>query len=224
MGTNRAKARELAKKHLAAGDALGWFEPLYTSAAGDPRAISWADMRPNPNLLSWLASPQADQLGKRALVVGCGLGDDAEELARRGQQVTAFDVAPTAVDWCRRRFPQSAVAYVVADLLQPPDAWRGAFDFVFEAYTLQVLPPAVRKQAMQNLAACVAPGGALLVIARGREPHEPEGDMPWPLTRAELSSLETAGLKCESFEDYLDAEDPPVRRFRATYRRGSQNL
>ena len=223
MGTSRAKARELAKQHLAVGDAVGWFEPLYTSAAGDPRAISWADMCPNPNLLAWLAGPHGGQLGTRALVVGCGLGDDAEELARRGQQLTAFDVAATAVDWCRRRFPQSAVAYVVADLLQPPDAWRGAFDFVFEAYTLQVLPPQVRKQAMQNLAACIAPGGTLLVIARGREPHEPEGDMPWPLMRAELSTLERVGLTCESFEDYLDAEDPPVRRFRATYRRESKN-
>ena len=169
-------------------------------------------MRPNPNLLSWLDGPQAADLGKTALVVGCGLGDDAEELARRGQQVTAFDVAATAVGWCQRRFPQSAVSYVVADLLEPPDAWREAFDFVFEAYTLQVLPPEAREQAMRHLAACVAPGGTLLVIARGRDTAEPEGEMPWPLTRNELAALDAADLTRDSFEDFLDAEDPPVRR------------
>jgi SAM-dependent methyltransferase len=220
MGADRARARELARRHLAAGDAVGWFELLYAGAAGDPRTISWADMRPNPSLLSWLTSPRAAHLGRAAIVVGCGLGDDAEELARRGQRVTAFDVAATAVDWCRRRFSQSAVSYLVADLLQPPDVWRGAFDFVLEAYTLQVLPPTIRRAAVHQVADFVAPGGTLLVIARGRDSEQPEGEMPWPLTRSELSALEAAGLVCQSFEDYLDAEDPPARRFRATYRRG----
>jgi hypothetical protein len=61
----------------------------------------------------------------------------------------------------------------------------------------------------------------LLVIARGREPSEPEGQMPWPLTRAELSAFTAAGLEQISFEDLLDSEDPAepaVRRFRALYR------
>lgn len=43
--------------------------------------------------------------------------------------------------------------------------------------------------------------------------------MPWPLRRDELSVFETQGLTKVSFEDYTDTEYPPVRRFRATYRR-----
>lgn len=65
----------------------------------------------------------------------------------------------------------------------------------------------------------VAPGGQLLVIARGREPFEPEGEVPWPLTRAEFSAFPRAGLTEISFEDFLDQETPPVRRFRALYQR-----
>jgi|SRR5688572_7219693 len=218
---DRAAARALAQKHIADGDPLGWFEPLYASAAGEPAAIPWADLRPNPNLVSWLDAHPTPAAGLRAMKVGCGLGDDAEELARRGFDVTAFDVAPTAIRWCRRRFPQSPVRYQVADLLDPPPEWAGAFDFVLESYTLQVLPPALRERAMQSLAGFLAESGRLLLICRGREPGEPEGQMPWPLTRRELSGLaERARLVERSYEDYRDSENPPVRRFRCIYERG----
>jgi hypothetical protein len=59
----------------------------------------------------------------------------------------------------------------------------------------------------------------LLVIARGRDPEEDPGDVPWRLTRAELTEFSRAGLQEVSFEDYLDPHDPGVRKFRATYRR-----
>jgi 2-polyprenyl-3-methyl-5-hydroxy-6-metoxy-1,4-benzoquinol methylase len=78
-----------------------------------------ADLVPNPSLVSWL---DEHELAGRALKVGAGLGDDAEELARRGLAVTAFDIAPTAVAWAKRRFPDSQVDYVVADVLAPPAA------------------------------------------------------------------------------------------------------
>ena len=43
--------------------------------------------------------------------------------------------------------------------------------------------------------------------------------MPWPLTRTEMDSFCQAGLVELGFEDYIDEETPPVRRFRATYAR-----
>jgi 2-polyprenyl-3-methyl-5-hydroxy-6-metoxy-1,4-benzoquinol methylase len=210
--TDRRRARELARRALERGDATGWFEELYAGAheEGD---IPWADLVPNPMLVEWLAT---HAVSGRALKVGAGLGDDAEELARRGMAVTAFDVAPTAVEWARRRFPDSDVDYVVADVLAPPAEWSGAFDFVMEAYTLQVLPPELRPVAADAIAATLAPGGTLLVIARGREPHEDPGAMPWPLTPGELRGL-FADLTLVRFEDLLDDEDPPVRRLRAEY-------
>ena len=38
--------------------------------------------------------------------------------------------------------------------------------------------------------------------------------MPWPLTAREVRAL-FDGLELVSFEDYVDDEDPPVRRLRA---------
>jgi len=54
---------------------------------------------------------------------------------------------------------------------------------------------------------------------RGRKPDEPVGELPWPLTRAEMEEFVRAGLQEEHFEDYLDQEEPPTRRFRAVYQR-----
>jgi SAM-dependent methyltransferase len=216
----RSRARELAATHLAQGDAVGWFEPLYAEAGGDSTNVPWADRRANPNLLEWFEGKPIVNDGRPSLVVGCGLGDDAEFLAECGFRVTAFDVSPTAVAWCQKRFPDSAVTYAVGDLLAPPAGWRHAFDFVLEVYTLQVLPRDLREQAIARLADTVAPGGTLLVICRGRLPEDTEGQMPWPLLRDELSTLERAGLAVETFEEIWDRhEEPSVWRFRACYSR-----
>jgi SAM-dependent methyltransferase len=220
----REEIRELAMKHLAAGDATGWFDVLYSKANGDAGTIPWADLAPNPNLLAWLDRNPIPATG-RALVVGCGLGDDAEEIVRRsrGLKVTAFDIAPNAIAWCRKRFPDSRVDYQVADLLNPPASFHQAFDFVFESYTLQALPTNLRKQAIAGVAGFVAPGGRVLIICRGREATDPDAGPPWPLTREDLSAFtREQGLIEESFEDFLDPdEDPPARRFRCVYRRQS---
>ena len=215
--TSRTRARALAREAIARDRPLDWFEALYREADAGTAVVPWADLVPNPHLLEWLdAHPLPPG---RALDVGTGLGDNAEELARRGWEVVAFDIAGSAIEGARKRFPASRVQYTTANLLEPPAAWRGAFDLVAETYTLQVLPPRERALAARVLAELTAPGGTLLVIARGREPDDPEGAMPWPLTRAEIEAIGGDGLARPAFEDFLDAEDPPVRRFRATFRR-----
>ena len=66
---------------------------------------------------------------------------------------------------------------------------------------------------------CVTPGGSFLVIARGREPNDGPGSMPWPLIKGDLEHFVQSGLKLISFEDFFDEEEPPVRRFRVQYRK-----
>jgi SAM-dependent methyltransferase len=209
----------LAAEYARKGDPTGWFEALYKEAEAGKSIVPWADRGANSGLVEfWRANPQATD-GKKALVIACGLGDDAEQLAEWGFETTAFDISETAIRTARKRFPKSEVKYSVADLFQPPAKWDRKFDFVFEANTVQALPASMRAQAIQNIAGFVGPGGKLLAIVRGREAHEPEGEMPWPLTRAELGEFVRAGLAEENLEEYFDNEDPPARRFRVIYAR-----
>lgn len=214
----RELVQRLSAEAHARGDTYGWFERLYRGSGGDTSLIPWADLEPNPLMTGWLAEAGAPPAGATALVVGCGLGDDAEHLAVMGFTTTAFDVAPSSVAWCRRRFPAGRVRYEAADLLDPPAQWTGAFDLVVEANTLQVLTRPLQERAMANLASFLAPGGTLLVIARLRDEGEPLGDLPWPLRVSDLAPLD-ARLSRERFDDLLDRREPPVRRMRVVYRR-----
>jgi SAM-dependent methyltransferase len=217
--STRVRARELAAGYVAKGDPTGWFERLYREAAEGTSVVPWADLRPNPNLLDFWSRHAIPTAGKTALKIGCGLGDDAEQLAAWGFETTAFDISASAIQVCNQRFP-GRVRFHVADILRPPAEWIGYFDFVLESYTLQVLPPTPRRQALRNVASLVKEGGHLLLIARGREGGEPEGEMPWPLTLAELEGV--PNLRPLSFEDSIDGESPPVRRFRVLYEKRSR--
>lgn len=193
--------RSLVDEALADGDVSGWFDPLYRRARGDAAAVPWAGQAPHPGLVSWLDAD--DRPPGSATVVGCGLGDDAEELARRGFDVRAFDVSETAIRWARRRFPRSQVAYEVADLFALPDDWRGSADLVFESRTVQSLPVSARDEAMEAIASLVAPGGRLLalaLVAASSAVAERWEGPPWAIAPSELAAYRAAGLTRGSLE------------------------
>jgi len=215
----RAPARTLATRSLARGDPTGWFEELYRAAERGEAKVPWVDRRTNPLLAEWTARTRLRGRGKEALVIGCGLGDDAEFLAVRGFRTTAFDVAPTAIRGAKRRFPRSRVRYLVLDLDHAPGSWRRRFDLVLEAYTVQVLRGSVRRRAICRNASFVRPEGRLWMVARARRPTEGRGAMPWPLTRKELLAFASDGLTVTKVEELFDRETPPVRRWRAEFRR-----
>lgn len=205
---------------MSAREEIG-FEEIYARAGEDLASIPWADLTPNPALTAWLEErPALD--GQRGLVVACGLGDDAEELARRGCRVTAFDISPTAIERCRQRFPASPVDYVVADVFDLPSGWAGSFDLVVEIRTLQSLPLERRETAARAIAATVAPGGTLFVRAAAREPGEELGSRPWPLMQSELGAFTgDAGLLELTFRDEPPGPGRRFRTFTAVYERPS---
>jgi SAM-dependent methyltransferase len=218
----RERARELARAALARNDALGWFEQLYREAAGETSKIPWADAEGHPLLVEWLASaPPPRPEARRALVIGCGLGEDSECLRHAGWEVTAFDVAPTAIEWCRALHPEGA-DYVCADLFAPPPLWAEAFDLVFECYTLQALPASLRPEACARLRSFVRRGGGILVISRLRHAEEDVGQLPWPLLAEELDSLATVGFQRREWDVVMSGpSDLPARHVRARFERDS---
>ena len=183
-------------------DGTGWFEPLYDAADGDAGRVPWARSAPSPLLLSWLDQPGLEVDGSDALVVGCGLGDDAAELARRGCDVVAFDISPTAVAWARRRLAAEQVAgsceFLVADLLDLPERLVASAGLVVEVRTVQSLPERLRGDALRAVASTVAPGGVLVhigLVATGPRGAAAQEGPPWPLAPDELAAYDDAGLE-----------------------------
>ena len=214
----RARARALAAQFAENGDATGWFDALYKEAAGDNENIPWADLEPNRFFREWAEKSGLKGNGRKALVVGCGLGDDARYLYDLDFEVTAFDISPTAIEWARRLHKDTNIRFEAGDLFQPIREWLGAFEFVLEIYTIQPLPIEMRPNVIDAVAGFVAPGGRLVVVTRGREDDEQPDLLPWPLSRKDLYRFVENGLTEVGFEEMVDPEDEE-RRFVVEYLR-----
>lgn len=213
----RERTKAIAAEFGDRGDPLGWFDALYKEAEGNTEKIPWADLEPNIYFREWAEETGLSGDGRTALVVGCGLGDDAKFLDDLGFKVTAFDISPTAIEWARRLYNDEAITFLVADLFDPPKEWYQAFDFVLEIYTIQPLPLEMRPKVIDAIANFVKLDGRLVVITRGREDDEEPVELPWPLSRLDLSRFETNGLRQIDFQIKPGDEDVPAERFVVEY-------
>ena len=105
----------------------------------------------------WLARP-----GKRALSVADGEGRNSVELARRGMQVTAFDLSPTAVDRARALASKAGVALDTQVSDWAGWDWSASYDLVMGIF-IQFITPEERPARFADLARAVAPGGRLVL-------------------------------------------------------------
>lgn len=213
----RARARELAEQFTDSGDMLGWFDAFYKEAGGNNEQIPWADLEPNRFFREWAEDVGLQGNGRTALVVGCGLGDDARYLDDLGFKVTAFDISPTAIEWAKRLSEGTDIQFEIMDLFAPYHAWLGAFDLVLEIYTIQPLPMELRERVIDSIARFVAPDGELVVVTRGREDSEEPVQLPWPLSRKDLSRFRENGLKQTDFRAFPGTEDEPDPRWVVRY-------
>lgn len=203
-------ADELGIAAVADGEPTRWYDELWSAGARGDVPLPWDRTTPHPFLPAF-AEALGPGAGRRAVVVGCGLGGDSEYLAAQGWATTAFDISVAAVAAVRDRYPDSPVDYRVGNLLDPGDL--GTFDLVVEIYTVQALHPSLRDQAGSGVRALLAPGGRALVVQAPRgddEAYTPEP--PWTLTRAEMEAV-AGDLEVESLEQ-VPAQDGSGRRWR----------
>ena len=211
----RERLLKLSEAAETDGEPLRWFEELYAGANRNSNEIPWARMEPHPKLVEWIAN-QPDVQGK-AVVIGCGLGDDAEWLSVAGFEVTAFDISESSIQWCKERFPSTAVDYIVADLLNPPEAWFNAFDLVVEIHILQAIPEEVRDPAAAQIPCLLNSDGSLLCIGRLAGLQTPnESPPPWPLSRTWLEGR-FSSLNPTYFQHFTYEESPSIDRYLASW-------
>jgi thioredoxin reductase/SAM-dependent methyltransferase len=140
-----------------------FWEEFYAS-----RAEVWSG-RPNPQLVA----ESAELTTGAALDVGSGEGADAIWLASRGWQVTAVDLATTALQRAaaqaeaRGADVAGRIRWVRADLTRWTPG-EGTFDLVSAQF---MHLPAVRREALfRKMAVSVRPGGTLLIV--GHHPSD----------------------------------------------------
>jgi SAM-dependent methyltransferase len=210
----------LTAQALADDDPTGWYEHFYRAAAAGEVELPWARTEPHRLLTQWAAERGLDGSGRRAIIVGCGQGPDAEYVAGLGFDVVAFDISETAIRLAWQRYPDSAVRYQAADLLHPPSEWWHAFDLAVEIITAQALPDPPQRQAIVNVGRLVGPGGTLFAVeaARGEHEHAPELG-PWPLSRTDVDAFGTDGLLPVSVDLVPDPGEPAGPDWLAEFRR-----
>jgi SAM-dependent methyltransferase len=214
------EGERLAARSFEAGDPIGWFDRLYAAGASGRVEMPWSRSEPHPLLVEWVQDRALGGAGLRAVVVGCGLGADAEYVAALGFETTAFDISETAIQVARERFPHSAVHYVPADLLDLSERWVHAYDLVVEIITVQALPDPQRRQAIANVSRLVGHGGTLLVVAAVHDEAEPpDENPPWPLRRTEVEAFAGDGLSAVRIEVAAVPARPSEHRWRAEFRR-----
>jgi len=196
--------------------ASAWFNGLYEEHKQNHENIPWARGAVNPLLESYLSDNTQTHKGK-ALVIGCGLGDDAYALEIAGYDVVAIDVSEVALELAREKFPDSKISFELQDIFDMPQKYKEHFKFVFEALTIQSLPIEFREKMISAIVDTLSKNAKLLLVAHQRE-NEFEGP-PWPLTHEEIDLFKSYGLKELLFELHTQESKISNSHFRVLYQK-----
>ncbi|MCU0961775.1 MAG: class I SAM-dependent methyltransferase [Pirellulaceae bacterium] len=129
----------------------------------------------------------------RAVEFGCGNGTNAVFLAQEGFDVTALDLAPTALAQARQRAEQAGVQvrWLLADVTAPPEL--EPVDVVFDRGCYH----GVRRENAQGYVAALRrvtrPGARILILAGNA--NEQTGSGPPRVTEQELRDDFSAGFR-----------------------------
>ena len=128
----------------------------------EPLAPAWDVGRPQRALYELEV---AGQIGHEVLDVGCGVGEHALWLARRGHVAGGVDPSAPAIARAQRRARREglAVPFVVEELVALARLGR-TFDCALDAGSFHRVAPDERRQYARGLAALVRPGGRAYVL------------------------------------------------------------
>lgn len=145
-------------------------EPAYRRIA-DQGGTGWDDLTPGVEQASyvaideffgscWCPTPEASP---RALDVGCGGGQVALRLARRGFMVTAIDFSETAIELATRNAERAGVTVqlVVGDCIDLAAFDDASFDFIVDNHLLHCLIGDDRLAFLRSAARVLRSGGTM---------------------------------------------------------------
>lgn len=164
--------------------------------------------RMRSTLLSWLPTNLS---GARVLDAGCGTGQAAIELARRGAEVVAIDLSPTLVALAAERAGESSlrgrIDFRSGDMLDPE---LGSFEHVlamdslihYESSDIVASLAALAPRVRQSMVWTFAPWSPALAAFRGVGRLFPRGDRApaiVPVREARIRSELASAPGCETW-------------------------
>jgi 2-polyprenyl-3-methyl-5-hydroxy-6-metoxy-1,4-benzoquinol methylase len=161
-------------------------------------------------LLREMLNLLGDVTGLRVLDAACGDGYLARVLAARGARVTGIDIGPRLIEQARRRDPDGAIDYRVADLSKAMPGEDGSFEVV--ASFLALNDVVEYRGFISAIARLLRPGGRLVIafnnpygaVIRGNVRDYCDSGAASPYRGLWAVGIKTY-LQHRTLEEYLDA-------------------
>lgn len=153
----------------------------------------------------------------KLLELGCGEGRDAQALLQDGFDVTATDISPEAIGYCKKLLPLYKDHFQVVDCVK--DTLHEEFDFIYGVAVVHMLVlDEDRNSFYRFIYEHLAPEGIGLICSMGNGETECQSDIHTAFDPQERNyrgrSISVAGTSCrmvnretfekEIFENHLD--------------------
>lgn len=138
----------------------GWDIPYRDMAQG---LAIWDTGRPSPQLKKVVRAGAVRPC--RVVELGCGTGTDAVYLAGKGFDVTAVDIAPTALALAEKKACKAdvKVRWLLADVLRLPEL--KPFDFLYDRGCYHAIRRDFPEQYVAGVRRLTRPGSRILILA-----------------------------------------------------------
>ena len=183
-----------------------FFENVYKNASENLDKIPWATFEANEYLQDFFKNKQK-VTNKKALVIGCGLGDDAQFLSKMGYIVDAIDISPTSIKLAKQRFDNRDINFSVEDIFSLPSNMINNYDFIYEGLTIQSIDPKHRIQLIEIISGLNNTKGELLLYTNYQEDIDTFGGPPWPLYKRDLALFLNYDYKLEDYKEEYESKN-----------------
>ena len=139
------------------------------------QGVSWSSDISTPIVMEMIEKYHITH-DHRLLEIGCGEGRDSKTVLEHGYGLTATDISPEAIAYCKKRMPEYAHRFKVLDCLS--DKLDSKYDFIFAIAVLHMLVlDEDRNGFYQFVRSHLMDDGIALICTMGDGMHETKSDI-----------------------------------------------